>query len=432
MRVATGFIAAVTVLLISSHAVRAQRGPAAVAVAKIVQKEVASGQTFVGTVQPIKRSVIGSAVGGRVAEFPVNEGDFVKAKQPLAQLLTNTIKLEVAAEKAELDLRKHELAEMENGSRPDEIKRAKALMLAARAESEYQTKRRKRLESLYARKAVNDDDIQAVMSESIRADEMYQEAQAAYQLSVEGPRKEKIDQARARVAIQQALVDELESKVVKHTIITPFDGYVVAEHTEVGQWVNSGELVAEVIALDQVDVSVQVLENHIPHVRLGMQVRVEVPAIPDQVFTGKVALIIPQADVRARTFPVKVRIQNTITKDGGPLLKSGMLARAVLPTGPKQSALLVSKDALVLGGPSPMVYVVDPSKDNPKQGKARAVPVQVGVAEGRLIQVKGNLKPGEHVVIRGNERLRPGQDVAISEILSPDAEPKAKAINTNG
>ncbi|QDU03971.1 Cation efflux system protein CusB precursor [Gimesia chilikensis] len=432
MRFATVIVAALAVLIINAQTVCAQRGPAPVAVAAVVQKDLASGQTFVGTVLPIKRSVIGSAVGGRVAEFPVNEGDFVKAKQPLAQLLTNTIKLEVAAEKAELQLRKHELEEMENGSRPDEIKRARALMQAARAESEYQTKRRKRLESLYARKAVNDDDIQQVVSESIRADELYEEAQSAYQLAVEGPRKEKIDQARARVAMQQALVDELESKVVKHTIITPFDGYVVAEHTEVGQWVNSGELVAEVIALDQVDVSVQVLENHVPHVRLGMEVRVEVPAIPDQVFTGKVALIVPQADVRARTFPVKVRLKNTITKDGGPLLKSGMLARAVLPTGPQQSALLVSKDALVLGGPTPMVYVVDPAADNKKQGKARPVPVQVGVAQGRLIQVKGDLKPGQQVVIRGNERLRPGQDVVISEVLSPDAEPKSKAIDIKG
>lgn len=432
MRFATVIVAALAVLIINAQTVCAQRGPAPVAVAEVIRKDVASGQTFVGTVLPIKRSVIGSAVGGRVAEFPVNEGDFVKAKQPLAQLLTNTIKLEVAAEKAELQLRKHELEEMENGSRPDEIKRARALMQAARAESEYQTKRRKRLESLYARKAVNDDDIQQVVSESIRADEMFEEAQSAYQLAVEGPRKEKINQARARVAMQQALVDELESKVVKHTIITPFDGYVVAEHTEVGQWVNSGELVAEVIALDQVDISVQVLENHVPHVRLGMEVRVEVPAIPNQVFTGKVALIVPQADVRARTFPVKVRLKNTITKDGGPLLKSGMLARAVLPTGTQQSALLVSKDALVLGGPTPMVYVVDPAADNKKQGKARPVPVQVGVAQGRLIQVKGDLKPGQQVVIRGNERLRPGQDVVISEVLSPDAEPKSKAIDIKG
>lgn len=431
MRLAICIVTSFSLCSLFSEPLVAQRGPASVAVAEIVEQEIASGQTFVGTVHPIKRSVIGSAVGGRVAEFPVNEGDYVRAKQPLAQLLTNTINLEVDSEKAELELRKHELAELENGSRPDEIKKTKALMMAAKAGSEYQQKRRKRLESLYSRKAVNDDDIQSVVSESIRAEQLYQDAMAAYELAVKGPRKEQIAQARSRVAIQQALVDKLMSQVVKHTIISPFNGYVVAEHTEVGQWVNSGELVAEVIALDEVDISVQVLENHIPHVRLGMDVRLEVPAIPEQVFTGKVALIIPQADVRSRTFPVKVRVKNTINKHG-PLLKSGMLARAVLPTGPKQIALMVSKDALVLGGRSPMIYVVEPGMKNKKIGKARAVPVQVGVAVGRLIQVKGALEKGAYVVIRGNERLRPGQDVAIAEVLSPDAEPKAKAMKSDG
>lgn len=431
MRIVTSLTAVMCMTVMVVEPLQAQRGPAKVDVAKIVEREVASGQTFVGTVMPIKRSVIGSAVGGRVAEFPVNEGDFVRAKQPLAQLLINTISLEVDSETATLDLRKEELKELENGSRPDEIKRAKALMMAAKADSEYQKKRLKRLESLYARKAVNDDDIQSVVSESIRAEEMFSEAEAAYKLAVEGPRKEQIAQARARVAVQQALVDKLESQVVKHTIISPFDGYVVAEHTEVGQWVNSGELVAEVIALDYVDVRVQVLENHVPHVRLKTEVRVEIPAIPEKVFIGEVVLIVPQADVRARTFPVKVRIKNEINDDG-PLLKSGMLARAVLPTGPKQMALMVSKDALVLGGPTPMIYVVEPGKENGKQGKARAVPVQVGVAEGRLIQVKGDLESGGYVVIRGNERLRPGQDVTISNVLSPDALPTAKAINSDG
>ncbi|MDF1746279.1 MAG: efflux RND transporter periplasmic adaptor subunit [Gimesia sp.] len=431
MRLTTRLVVPLYVCVAFSGNLFAQRGPAKVDVAEIVEQEVAAGQIFVGTVLPIKRSVIGSAVGGRVAEFSVNEGDYVSARQPLAQLLTNTINLELNAEKAELEFRKHELAELENGSRPDEIKKAKALMLAAKASTEYQQKRLKRLESLYSRKAVNDDDIQQVVSESIRSEQLYQEASAAYELAVKGPRKEQIAQAKSRVAIQQAVVDKLASQIIKHTIISPFNGYVVAEHTEVGQWVNSGELVAEVIALDEVDVSVQVLESHVPHVRLGMDVRVEVPALPDEVFTGKVALIIPQADVRSRTFPVKVRIKNTITKDG-PVLKSGMLARAVLPTGSRQNALLVSKDALVLGGPTPMIFVVDPGSDRQKPGKARAVPVQVGVASGRLIQVKGNLKPGEHVVIRGNERLRPGQDVIIRNILTPDAEPKAKAINSNG
>ena len=56
---------------------------------------------------------------------------------------------------------------------------------------------------------------------------------------------------------------------------------------------------------------------------------------------------------------MKVRVKNVISEDG-PLLKAGMLARVALPTGEQRPSLLVPKDAIVLGGASPMVWIVAP------------------------------------------------------------------------
>jgi hypothetical protein len=58
-----------------------------------------------------------------------------------------------------------------------------------------------------------------------------------------------------------------------------------------------------------------------------------------------------------------------------------------------------------------MVYVVDAA--DARQGKVKPVLVELGVASGHLIQVKGPLEPGKMVVVQGNERLRPGQDITI-------------------
>ena len=66
-------------------------------------------------------------------------------------------------------------------------------------------------------------------------------------LAVAGPRKEQIAQAHAQVAIQDATVERLKDQLTKHTIISRFDGYVTAEHTEVGQWVKQGDPVADVV-----------------------------------------------------------------------------------------------------------------------------------------------------------------------------------------
>ncbi|MBW2580623.1 MAG: efflux RND transporter periplasmic adaptor subunit, partial [Deltaproteobacteria bacterium] len=50
-----------------------------------------------------------------------------------------------------------------------------------------------------------------------------------------------------------------------------------------------------------------------------------------------------------------------------------------------------------------------------REGVAQSLPVQLGVASGSMIEVKGPIKAGMQVVTRGNERLRPGQPVQIIE-----------------
>jgi RND family efflux transporter MFP subunit len=391
--------------------------PPSVLVAPVVEQQVAASQTFVGTVMPLRKAVVGSAVDGRVIEYPLNEGDRVERGQVLAQLLTDTIQLELAAAEAELVLRKQELAELENGSRPEEIEQAHARMLSAEARWKYAQARRSRAERVG--QAMSEEEREEMVALAVEAEQAYIDAKAAHQLAVEGPRKEQIAQAHAQVAVQQATVDRLKDQLEKHTVISRFAGYITAENTEVGQWVQQGDPVAEVAALDEVEIQAHVVEQYAPHIRVGMSVSVEVPALGSSPFSGVVSAIVPQADVQARTFPVKVRVKNEITEDG-PRLKSGMYARVLLPTGERQMATLVNKDALVLGGPQPIVFVVD-AAPAAKQGKVRPVPVKLGTAKENFIQVIGALQPGQIVVVQGNERLQPGQDVRFPGVASPPA-----------
>jgi len=413
---------------------RAQFGPAPVVVAKVVEEPVSQGEVFVGTVRPLKRSVIGSAVDGRVIDFGVNVGDRVEEGQALAQLLTETISLEKAAAEAELELRKEELKELENGSLPEEIEQARARKEAASANKDYLGQRRQRMENLRKGNAASEDVLQEAVSASMAAEENFQAAKAAWELAVRGPREEKIAQARSRVVLQQAVVDRLADQLQKHTVITRFTGYVTAEHTEVGAWVSRGDPVAEVVALDTVEIEAFVLDRHVGFVDLHEDVLVNIPALPDKVFTGQVTAVVPQADERTRTFPVRVQVKNEIG-GGGPVIKAGMLAQVTLQTGPKQQATLIPKDALVLGGPMPMVYVVVPADPkDPQKKKVVPMPVEIGVATGDRLQALPSaaargaaLKPGDQVVVLGNERLRPEQDVIVTEVRTPAAPPATGA-----
>lgn len=389
----------------------AQMGPAKVTVAEILERhDLSSGRAFVGTVEARRHSSIGSAVSGRVIEFLVNEGDRVTKGQPLAKLLTKNVDIQIAAAKAELELRKHELDELNNGAREEELLESEARMKAANAAMKLAQTKLTRVKRLIERNAATGEEIDEVNSISETATAMHLAAKAAYDLVVAGPRKERIAQAAARADVAQEEVNRLLDILEKHTIKSPFAGFVVAEHTEEGQWIESGKLVAEVVEVDPIEVRVSVHESYIPRLTLGTSARIEIEALPSQTFVGNVIAIVPKGDEKSRTFPVRIALKNQQQADGTPLLKPGMFAKVELPVDQQKHVLLVPKDSLVLGGPQPVIFVVTTDAKT-KKSTVTPVPVQLGIAVNSWIEVRGDLKAKQQVVVEGNERLRPNAEV---------------------
>lgn len=385
----------------------------AVVVAQVVQRELNVGHRVVGSVMPIQTSTVGTAVDGRVMEFLVNVGDAVKNRQPLARLRTGTLEIELKAAQAELTLRQEELRELQNGSRPEEISEARARMLSAKALRQNALTRLTRLEQLVQRQATNQTDLDDATEQAEAASQTLLALQAALSRIEAGPRVEQIAQAQARVALQEAQVQLIEDRILKYTIYAPFDGYVTAEHTEVGEWVSNADPVADVIALNQVEILCNVPAEQAVRLQRGRDVRIEFQELPGEVFTGRIDQVVPIADSRTRTFPVNIRLNNRII-EGRPLLMAGMLARAILPTGDRTIMPLVPKDALVLNGSRRYVFVVTNGSSGGTTATVHSVPVTLGVADGGLVQVDGNIKAGDVVVVRGNERLKDGQEVTFS------------------
>lgn len=388
----------------------AQMGPVKVTVVEVIERDLASGRAFVGTVVARRHSSVGSAVSGRVEEFLVNEGEAVTKDQPLAKLKTRNIEIQIAAAKAEFQLRQHELQELKNGAREEELRESEARMKAADAARKLAAAKLLRVKGLIERNAATREEIEDVSGASETASAMHLAAKAAYDLVIAGPRPEKIAQAQARADAAKEEINRLEDILDKHTIKSPFDGFVVAEHTEEGQWIESGRLVAEIVEVNPIEVRVAVQESYVPRLSLKMLAKVDVEAIPGQSFDGTVTAIVPKADEKSRTFPVRVTLKNPQQADGTPLLKPGMFAKVELPVDQKNHVLLVPKDSLVLGGPKPVIYVVA-LDDKTKVKTARPVTVQIGISLNSWIEVTGELKPGQEVVVEGNERLRLGVEV---------------------
>jgi multidrug efflux pump subunit AcrA (membrane-fusion protein) len=406
----------VTILIAVCCEVVSAQGPVApVVVAPIEEREVRPTRLFVGDVRPTREVLVGTDVAGRVVDYPIDEGLTVEAGDVLAGLRDDQLEFQLEAARAELRTLEAQLEELRNGSRPEEIAQASARLAAAKAEEELRSWQLEKAEELYRTETVAEDQLREAQWNAAVATARRIEAEQALRLAREGPRDEVKAQAAGRVAAQRARVELLEDELARHVIRAPFHGSIVEERTEAGAWLRQGDPVARIVALDTVDVELPVPEDFVTGLSLGQQVVVRLPALGGQEFAGEIHAITPLADLRARTFPVRIRIPNLLD-DGVPRLKAGMFAQARLPTGVPQRALTVPKDALVLGGDRTIVYVVG------DDSLARAVAVEVGEAVDGEIVVRGaDLGPGMRVVVQGNERLRPGQPVEVTEAATKDA-----------
>jgi membrane fusion protein (multidrug efflux system) len=341
-------------MVVGSRApVHAQKPPAvAVEVAPVVERAVEREIQAVGTVEANLTTTVSAEVAGAVARFDLREGDHLAKGQVLARLRRSD--LEIGLKEAEANL--------------DE-KRA----LFVRAEQDFQ--------ALFTEGAIS----------AAELDRVGAAARAAK------AQKESAEEALRRVA------DQLR----RTTVVAPFSGYLVKKHAEVGQWIEEGGKVADLVDIDIVYAVIPVNERDIGRVRQGNEATLTVDTYPGRVFRGRVTHIVPQADVTSRNFPVRIKVDNLPDR----LLKAGMFARVAVRYGEPRQGLFIPKDAVVVRGRDQVVFVV-------QDGKVRMLPVKAGrPQEGFSEVVEGSLKSGDTVVVTGNESLADQAAVVVKERL---------------
>jgi len=398
-------IASITLIVTLScwlPAVAQQDRPAVVEVAPVVQETIAQPVTFVGTVEPRRRSQVASEVEGIVEHVYVEEGQSVSQGDPLLKLRPLRLQLILEAHQATAKGYQEELAELQNGSRPEEVAEAHAAVQEAEAELAQAQREKSRQLGLSERGVSSLQSREDAETNFDVALKRLTRARKRYELVVRGPRAERIAQAEAQYQAARAEVERTQYDLSRSRVEAPFDGFVVAKHTEIGQWLGEGDPIMTLIELTTARITVPVPERYVALVQLGANGLVELDAFPGKTWQGAVASIIPQA-TESRTFPVVVEVPNPDA-----VIKSGASARVTLTVGEQQNVLLVPKDAIVTQGTRQIVYAV-------QEGKASPVPVQRTTFHAGFAVVTGPLEPGLQVVIRGNERLRPGQPVQAAQ-----------------
>lgn len=320
--------------------------PANVSVATVKAGVVAPQAEFIGTVFFQEVSDVASELSGLVEVVRFEEGQRIKKGQVLIELGSDLLNKRLRATSATYE---QALSELE----------------IARIEL-------KRREKLFKTKSISE--------------QSYDENR----FRVRGMEK--------RASSLKAEVERIEIELQKKIIRAPFDGIVIKRQVDRGEWLAEGATVAILAKDDVVDIVVDVSEEFIPFVQVGMPVKATVSG---KELSGSIIAVVPRGDIATRTFPVKIRTLNTLA------LIEGMSARVVLPTAKPKKTLVVPRDAVIPVFGQTVVYAV-------KDSKAQMIPVSVIGYQDLIAGIEGQgLAEGMQVVVKGNERLRDGQRVSI-------------------
>jgi len=202
---------------------------------------------------------------------------------------------------------------------------------------------------------------------------------------------------------QQILRLQLEKKqleIDKSTIRAPFNGLVLEKHKNQGEWVSPGTAICTLASIENVYVRVAVSEGLIQFIQPNEALTLTIKALQKE-FQGTIEALIPVADLKSKTFAIKVAVPYTKG------MIQNMSVTVNVPAGRKETLKMIKRDALIRFQGKDFIYTV-------KEGKAAILPVQIAAVDGEYIGVNVPfIVPGMPVIVDGNDRLRPDQPVEI-------------------
>ncbi|MFO7482703.1 efflux RND transporter periplasmic adaptor subunit [Oceanibaculum nanhaiense] len=224
------------------------------------------------------------------------------------------------------------------------------------------------------------------------------------------------NEVEARAAAVRIATAELErlqaeeayqlARLARHRLLAPYAGVVSQRLANVGEWLDPGTAVLEMVDTARMFLDVRVPQEVFPRLAPDMPAMVRFDALPDQEVAGTIHALIPVSDPASRASVMRIALDSA-----GRPLTPGMSAQAILRLDTGTRDIVVPRDALVRF-PDGRVAVWIVGREN---GRATVSERQIrpGLAVNGSVQVLSGLEDGVEIVTHGNEALREGQTVTI-------------------
>jgi HlyD family secretion protein len=274
-----------------------------------------------GYIVPAHQILVSPKVSGMIVTLNVEEGRRVNKGDVLAVLETTDYAADFERAKATVRLMREKLRELENGNRPEEIKEAEAELREAEAlipqlEAEY-----KRSAELRRKNSTTQQEFELAESKFRSQVQRVERLKLAHRLMEIGPRKERIDVAKAELAQAEADVTKAEWRLGNCTIRAPITGTILKKNAEEGNIVNpiafnGSYSLCDMADLSDLEVDLNIQERDIAVIKVGQKCRVRAEAYPDRIYDGYVDRQMPIADRAKGAIPVRVKIRIPADEEG--------------------------------------------------------------------------------------------------------------------
>lgn len=232
----------------------------------------------------------------RIATLTVEEGDHITRGQLLARLETERLEYAVARAKAQLESQRQVVARLEAGSRPEEIRKAKADVEAAEATARDAGITLRRMKTALKKGAVNQQQVDDAQTAFDSATAQVKALKANRDLVVAGPRKEDIAEAKATLMRYEAELSQARHDLQDASLYAPSDGIIQDRLLEVGDMASPSKPVYLVALTNPVWIRAYVSEPDLGKIREGMKATVVTDSFPDKQYAGWIGFISPTAE----------------------------------------------------------------------------------------------------------------------------------------
>src|SRR5712671_1297253 len=263
---------------------------------------------------------VNSKVTGRVAWIGVEKGDKVKEGQVVVRLEDQEFRALYEQARGGYESAKARLAEMEHGSRPEEIQQSEHNLSEARATAANDKINVERMRNLFAQGVVSKQALDDATARNDASQQRVNSLEQMFRMSKIGPRSEQIQRARADMLQAQGQMDYAKAQLDATTIKAPVSGTILERTAEKGELVTAqfasgaeggprGSVVA-LADLDDIQVELDIAQDDFAKLGPKQEATVILDAFKDRSYKGAIAEISPEANRQKATVQVKVQITN--------------------------------------------------------------------------------------------------------------------------